>query len=109
MKEYKGLKALARSFRILGWISFVLALLSSCAAFIVPMTMTDDALTLGILGTMGFFGGPAIFVAGLAFSSSMFFASGIIELLIDISDYTFQTRELMRRALTKPREDNAYV
>jgi hypothetical protein len=53
------------------------------------------------LGTLGFLAVPMVLITGLAFSSVMFLAGGILELLIDISDYTYQTRELMRRALTR--------
>jgi hypothetical protein len=103
MKDYKGLRALMRTFRVLGWIVFVASFLLACGAvFFGPSVAKDQPLTAGILAAVGLFIGPAILVNGLVFSATLFFAAGILELLIDISIQTFGARELLRRALTPP-------
>jgi hypothetical protein len=103
MKDYKGLRALMRTFRTLGWIVFVGSFLLACGAvFFGPSVARDQPLTAGILATVGLLIGPAILVNGAIVSATLFFAAGMLELLIDISVQTFGARELLKRALTPP-------
>ena len=108
MKEYKQVRALTRTFRILGWVVFAGSFVIACGAMIFgPTVANEDALTAGILATAGFLVGPAILVNGLVFSALLFFAAELLELLTDISGQTFETKELLRRALARPEPASA--
>ena len=106
MKTYRGLRFLVRVLQVLGWLVLVIGFLLACFEVTTPFMAKEGPLAspllVGALAAFGAFIGLSFVVAGTVFSLTLFFAAAVVELLLDIQANTGDTRELLRRALTKP-------
>ena len=106
MNAYRGLRLLVRVLRVLGWLFLAIAILLACFMVTWPFLSKEDSLAnplaIGVTASLGALTGTSFVVAGVALSLTLFFAAGVIQLLLDIEVNTSQTRELLRGALTKP-------
>jgi hypothetical protein len=106
VKTDRGLRLLVRVFRVLGWLVLATGVLLACLQVTTPFLAKDgpldNPLLVGVVATFGAFIGLSFVVGGVAFSLTLFFAGAVIELLLDIKANTGDTKELFRRALTKP-------
>jgi hypothetical protein len=106
VKTDRGLRLLARVFWVLGWLVLAAGVLLACLQVTTPLMAKNDAvgnpLLVGVVATFGVLTGLSFVVGGVAFSLTLFFAAAVIDLLLDIKANSGDTRELLRRALTRP-------